>query len=316
MKIQPAERAALNGAVCGGRDLRLPAQLSEEQYARVNQILVAAGGRYVPGRGAHVFEREAVEVLAELLEAGEVRTARERTVERQMFPTPAALAEQLIDLAQVRVGQTVLEPSAGDGAIAERLAARGAVVDCIELDADSAARIRAGEYARTVIAGDFLRRLRRPVYDAVVMNPPFAGRQDLRHVEHAEGFVRPGGTLVAVMGNGIMGDGQLLVAFRQRVEQLGGEFQHLPSDAFRESGTVARAVVVRIPVPSELDAPPPPPPVAPGPRWQGLTPKDFGLPEEPRQDGLFLLEDADELGTPPFDGFGFGAPLHQTVNRR
>ncbi|MFF0409646.1 hypothetical protein ACFYUY_04330 [Kitasatospora sp. NPDC004745] len=315
MKIRSAERAALDGAVCDGRDLRLPAQLGVEQYARVNRLLVAAGGRYVPGRGAHVFEREAAAVLTELLAAGEVKTIRERTVERQMFPTPTPLVERLIDLAQVRAGQAVLEPSAGDGAIAERLAARGAIVDCIELDADSAARIRAGEYARSVVTGDFLKRPRRPVYDAVVMNPPFAGRQDLRHVEHAEGFVRPGGALVAVMGNGITGDSPRLVRFRQRVERLGGEFQHLPADAFRESGARARTVAVRIPVPVELNAPPPPrmPEV---PKWQGLTPKDFGRPERPHQDGLFLLGDADELGTPPFDALGFGVPLHQAVAQR
>ena len=37
------------------------------------------------------------------------------------------------------------------------------------------------------------------VYDAVLMNPPFQNAQDMAHVTHAWGFVKPGGVLVAIM---------------------------------------------------------------------------------------------------------------------
>ena len=46
---------------------------------------------------------------------------------------------------------------------------------------------------------DFLAVPPAPVYDRVIMNPPFTRGQDVTHVQHALRFVRPGRRLVAVM---------------------------------------------------------------------------------------------------------------------
>jgi hypothetical protein len=39
-------------------------------------------------------------------------------------------------------------------------------------------------------------------FDRVVMNPPFDHGADIKHVEHARKFLKPGGRLVAVVANG------------------------------------------------------------------------------------------------------------------
>jgi tRNA G10 N-methylase Trm11 len=41
----------------------------------------------------------------------------------QLFPTPPELADRMVELADIRPGQQVLEPSAGTGRIMMRLAA-------------------------------------------------------------------------------------------------------------------------------------------------------------------------------------------------
>ena len=159
----------------------------------------------------------------------------------------------------------VLEPSAGLGAIARPVAARGASVDCIELDGQLAGRLRQAGF--TVQAADFLEVPPRAEYDRVMMNPPFASRADVKHVMHALGFLKPGGLLVAVMSAGAgFRDDNLTTGFRATVEERGGTITALPDDAFKESGTGVRTVLVTIPAPAPAVTPEPEPgPSSPAP---------------------------------------------------
>ncbi|GAA2136965.1 methyltransferase [Kitasatospora kazusensis] len=316
MKIDEQTRAVLEQAVACGEELRLPTDLDPGLYRRADALLVAVGGKWNRSRQAHLLPGGAARAVAALLAAGQAKTARERIIERQFFPTPQHIAELLTDLAGLTSGHQALEPSAGDGAIAREMAAAGAAVDCIELDADSADAIRSAGYARTVIAGDFLKWPRRPDYDAVVMNPPFAKRQDLHHVLHAEGFVRPGGKLVAIMSEGITyWSDRAAVQFRNHVEESGGSIAPLPANAFREVGAKWSTVVVVLPVTGQPAAPPPR--AEPRRLWSCMTGADFGRPAKPVQDSLLILDgNPDELGTEPLDGFGFGAPMHRSLEKR
>ncbi len=238
-------------------------------------------------------------------------------MERQFYPTPQHLVEQLADLAGIEPGHHVLEPLAGTGAIARYLAELGAVVDCVEVDPGAAQGIQEAGWARNVITGDFLHRPRRADYDAVVMNPPFAKRQDLKHISHAEGFVRPGGRLVAVMSAGIaFWTDRAAAEFRQHVQEAGGTIEPLPDDTFHSVGIKMRTVVVVIPAAPVEVAPPPHRPAAPL-SWSKLTPEHFARgATAARQDGLLLVDATDELGTPPLDGFGFGAVLHGSADKK
>ena len=144
---------------------------------------------------------------------------------------------------------TVLEPSAGDGAIAGLAVRLGATVDCVELCGQLADRLAR---LRPVSLGQ-VRRLPvevapEPVYDRVLMNPPFAGQADIRHVTHALGFLKPGGLLVAVMSAGVtFREDKLAAGLRELVTERGGRIDPLPPDAFKQSGTSVRTVTVMIP---------------------------------------------------------------------
>jgi predicted RNA methylase len=171
----------------------------------------------------------------------------------EYFPTPPAVVEQMIHVADLEPGMTVLEPSAGMGAIAGPVHALGCLVDCVELSADLARVLDEGCY-RQVIRADFLEYGPRDnpagaeYYDRVMMNPPFSGQADIKHVTHAHGFLKPGGLVVAIMAAGVeFRQDKTAETFRKLVADHGGRIERLPGDAFEGSGANVRTVLVTIP---------------------------------------------------------------------
>ncbi|MFD9249598.1 methyltransferase [Streptomyces bottropensis] len=231
-------------------------RMDPKLYQRIDEVLQGAGGRWDRGAQAHVFPIDAAAALAALLAAGEVVTPREKRQSAQYFPTPAAVVARLLELADVRPGMEALEPSAGSGAIAAALAARGLAVDCIERDPGYAAALAEAGVARTLHIADFLTVPAEPRYDRVVMNPPFTQGADIRHVEHALRFLRPGGLLVSVMSWTVTEQNRRTAAFRQLVEARGGTVEAVDTGAFRESGTDIPTVIVTIPATRPADAKP------------------------------------------------------------
>jgi predicted RNA methylase len=234
----------LSRAVAEGNAVRMTGRLDRATYVAVNEVLTAAGGKWNRKAQAHLFSEDAAPVLASLLGDGSIV----RPQDEGWFPTPPAVLLAMTELAPLGPGMEVLEPSAGEGAIASAAAGAGCVVDCIEQNAKRAGVIYAAGYARTVTMADFLAVPQRPAYDRVFMNPPFADKADIAHVRHALGFLRPGGVLVAVMSNGVMSrEDRATASFREMAIEAGGEFEPLPEGAFKESGTGVRAVLAVIP---------------------------------------------------------------------
>lgn len=245
VRIDDETRGVLASAVTDGTALRIPGQLDPKQYRKVSKVLEAAGGKWNRKAAAHLFPGDAAPVVARLLADGEVTP--ERAVQ-QYFPTPPDVADHLIGLADLDPSHVVLEPSAGRGAIAERVAPLVTAIDCVELHEQHAAVIRAKGYARTVTVADFLTVAPDPVFDRAAMNPPFTRNADIAHVRHALGFLKPGGLLVAVMSGGVTWHSDKTAArFRDLVTESGGEFEELPDGSFAASGTGVSAVTVTIP---------------------------------------------------------------------
>jgi predicted RNA methylase len=240
-KVIPADvLEVLGSATASGSVLSLPGHLDRALYLKVDKVLNAAGGKWDRHQRGHVFDGDAADAADQLITTGRYVTNQDLGY----FPTPAPVVSRLIDLAEPGESMTVLEPSAGDGTIASAVAPLVAAVDCTELDAGRAGKIRAGGYAREVTAGDFLASTPAPEYDLVIMNPPFARKADIAHVRHALGFVKPGGRLVSVMSLGVMfRQDKATAEFRDLVTGSGGWFEELPADAFKVSGTGVRTVI-------------------------------------------------------------------------
>lgn len=244
MRVSDDVLAVLGRAQIEGGGLKLIGQLDRALYVKTDKVLSAAGGKWNRKAGAHLFTTDPWDVIEQILLTGEIAAPKDFG----FFPTPEAIVERLIQLAQLRAGMVVLEPSAGHGAILKGVA-KCAVVDCYELLEKNIAVLNGLGLARRVIQADFLKVEPAPVYDAVVMNPPFAPQQaDIRHVLHALKFVKPGGRLSSVMAAGVLfRENRMTADFRELVGVRGGTIEENPEGAFRESGTLVRTVNVMIP---------------------------------------------------------------------
>ncbi len=157
-------------------------------------------------------------------------------------PTPDAVAERIADLVYgLPDGARILEPSAGTG----RLVFAVGATDVVEIQPEMAELFEKDGF-RTRCA-DFLTLKPEPVYDAVVMNPPFDRQQDIHHVRHAWDFLKPGGLLVAIMSAGTeFRENKLAKAFRDLMNANGATWRDLPPGSFAETGTMVNALILRV----------------------------------------------------------------------
>lgn len=170
-----------------------------------------------------------------------------RNAFNDFFPTPATFADDVAELADIKPGMKVLEPSAGNGELATAAQRFGADVDTVELAADL--RDILNEKGFNVLGDDFLNFKSAPDYDRILMNPPFSNDQDIDHIAHAFNMLKPGGRLVAITSSmaGDRANGKNR-RFREWLDSLGAEERYLPDDAFLDSmnptGVKTKTIVI------------------------------------------------------------------------
>jgi len=236
-------QSIIGSATTDGNNFYLPpGKMDRDTYTRVNKVLELVGGKWNRSARAHVFQGPANDAVESILLTGEVIDLKKAL---QAFYTPDSLAAEVVTLAGVQPGMSVLEPSAGIGAIALKAKAAGGHVTCIEIDR--------GTFDRLVEAGgegccmDFLSYNPERQFDRVVMNPPFTGGQDVRHVTHALSLLKPGGRLVSIMSpTWRYRDQRWASDFRELVAAHNGTIAEVPAGAFKGSGTMIQTVIVTL----------------------------------------------------------------------
>ncbi|HVM94747.1 MAG TPA: class I SAM-dependent methyltransferase, partial [Candidatus Acidoferrales bacterium] len=166
------------------------------------------------------------------------------------FPTPIVTVEKLLELADIEPGMEVLEPSAGKGNIADVIREKypTSPLSVIEYSQTLAGVLEAKGYRP--VGSDFMEF--NGQYDRIVMNPPWGkevSAQDTDHVMHAYDCLKPGGRLVAIMGeHAFFANDAKAVAFRAWLYAHGGIEEKLPPKSFmsseRPTGVNVRVVVV------------------------------------------------------------------------
>ena len=166
------------------------------------------------------------------------------------FPTPVATAVRMASLARIKKGDRVLEPSAGNGNLADAAKSAGADVDVIEISSQLREILKAKGY--NVVAFDFDGFEPEEKYDAILMNPPFSNRQDAAHIMRAHRMLKAGGHLVAIAGEGVFfGSDAKAKQFRDWLDSVGAEVESLEQGTFKDrtllatTGANARLIIIQ-----------------------------------------------------------------------
>lgn len=239
MKIDNEVANILGISKMEGNKLFLPGiQLDRKVYLSVNKVLEAIGGKWNRKAKAHIFENDPANIVEEILLSGEYTNAKK---EYQFFETPPELARRLVDMAEIQPRDTILEPSAGRGAIAKYINVEFSC-DCIELNPENRKYLL--ENGFYLVGDDFLQC--RQMYDVIIANPPFTQQQDIEHVNHMITLSR---RVVSVMSaSTLWRENKKTKEFRQLIADMGGIIESLPDDSFKESGTRIKTCVVCIDV--------------------------------------------------------------------
>lgn len=162
------------------------------------------------------------------------------------FPTPEPLGYKMVEWAGLGEGDSVLEPSAGHGAIARYVPKTNEMVS-IEPSQSlfTKLQLKAGGLGRKFLNNTFENYALNNKHDVIVMNPPFgkAGALAIQHVDKAFKHLDEGGRIVAIIPRGSTDkkfdkwyNEQKNIAMRAEV--------NLPDILFQQAGTRVSCRVV------------------------------------------------------------------------
>lgn len=128
---------------------------------------------------------------------------RDQREGQDYFATPEPVGLKMVEWANIKPGDKVLEPSAGHGAIARFFPAQSDVT-MVEPSYDLSQRAALANGTARIINGRFEDLSRANKFDAIVMNPPFGtgGKTAYEHLAKAAKHLRQGGRLVALVPRG------------------------------------------------------------------------------------------------------------------
>lgn len=238
MKTSNEVANVLANSKIDGQELYLPeGQLDRKLYMAVNKALMAIGGKWSRKLKTHVFDCYPGYKIEEILLTGEYTDAQK---EYQFFETPDNLARKLVEMANIQPGESVLEPSAGRGAIATHI--KGCV--CCEVYQENISYLIRNGF-EFVNGSDFLELKQK--YDVIVANPPFAPQQaDIEHITHMIELANR--CVVSVASQSVIWrTNKKSVEFRELVAKFGGTIKSLPEKSFASSGTNVNTCVVYVP---------------------------------------------------------------------
>ena len=217
-----------------GNRLELPSE-QMANYAAVKKILIAAGGKYSKNGFTFALPDCNTKAIQARLVSGEVMNDKKKY---QLFETPPDVAKLMVKLADIKIDELVLEPSAGSGNIAKFIKVPEECLTLIELDGNRVAELVSKFKRNRIIMDDFLRyklNAKNGKFHKIIMNPPFTKGQDIKHIQHAVTLLHPDGWVVAICANGPRQEKVL--------KPLSTYWEVLAADTFKSEGTNVSTVL-------------------------------------------------------------------------
>jgi len=244
--------AVLSTLEIEGNNVKITEQLDRKLYTAVNEVLTRIGGKWNRKAKAHVFDEDPTFKLDNVIECGVL----DPKVKTGYFPTPPEIVDKMIELADINFTHLILEPSAGQGHIADRICEfadmrRRSIVVCEILPENINILEEKGYFPQ----GDLFEYFQKCDYqnirfDRIIMNPPFAppAQADIDHVTVAFNLLEDGGRLVSIMSSGVtFRNNKKTVDFRDKIlSKHCTHLEHLPEGSFKSSGTMVNTIIVRL----------------------------------------------------------------------
>lgn len=155
--------------------------------------------------------------------------------------TPSEVAERLVEFARISEGDKVLEPSAGIAKIADEVRKITSNIDVVEQMSTFRELLLLKGY--NLVGDDFLQYQSEPIYDAIIMNPPFSDEQN--HIKHAYDLLKDGGMLVSISSpHWTFASDRKSVEFREWLENEMYFTEDLKSGTFEMTGVATKIIVI------------------------------------------------------------------------
>jgi len=235
----------LQNCTVDGTVVKLPSgQLDRKLYQEVAKSLELIGGKWKGGKVlGFVFQSDPSDLLDQIAN-GEKRNLKK---EFQFFATPEKLADELVYLADLKNSDTILEPSAGQGAIIKAINKVCSVVpNCFELMEVNTIILKKSGLSFELIGDDFFRH-KGQKYSKIIANPPFTKNQDIDHLKEMYDCLLDGGRLVCITSESwANGTQKKQVDFKNWLEKVEAEVIDIEKGAFKESGTMVGGKIIVI----------------------------------------------------------------------
>jgi hypothetical protein len=239
-KEEVLQRCTIEGTV-----VKLPeGQLDRKLYQDVAKTLELIGGKWKGGKVFGFVFNENPSDLLEQISKGEKRNLKK---EYQFFATPDSLADELVELADLCKHDTILEPSAGQGAIIRAInKVCGTVPDCYELMSTNVTILNKSGLSFNLVGENFLTHGNKK-YTKIIANPPFTKNQDIDHLKLMYEHLSDGGRLVCITSESWVTGGQKKqVGFREWLKTVDSEVIDVEAGTFKKSGTMVGGKIVVI----------------------------------------------------------------------
>ena len=227
--------------------VKLPeGHLDRAVYAKVAKALEGIGGKWKGAKTmGFVFPHDPTEMLEEISGGKKINLKKEF----QFFATPDALCDKLVSLADVNEKHSILEPSAGDGAIIKAInrVLPTKIVDCFELMGVNRMALEKLDTAN-LIGTDFLEAKVDRKYDRIIANPPFSKNQDIDHLYKMYNCLKEGGRVVCVTStHWKLSSNKKETDFRTWLDNtVDASIEDVDAGTFKGSGTMVPTVIITI----------------------------------------------------------------------
>lgn len=222
-----------------------PGNLDRNLYMKVAKALEGIGGKW---KGAKimgfVFPVDPTEMLNEIAGGKKINLKKDF----QFFATPPALCDKIVSMASINEKHSILEPSAGDGAIVKAINREipNKIVDCFELMGVNRTILEKNPNVN-LIGNDFITEQVDRKYDRIIANPPFTNNQDIDHLYKMYDCLKDGGRVVCITSTHWQNSSNKKeTEFRKWLTNKGAKTEDVSSGQFKESGTMVPTVIIVI----------------------------------------------------------------------